>query len=282
MPATTAVDAKSAGAGAPADFLEGRFDEIKALLYDVAGIDLNESKRDLVRSRLTRRLRELGQSSIGEYVAFVQSDAGRDELVEMVDVLTTNKTSFFREERHFDFLRQWLSERAGADGPTIWSAGCSTGEEPYTLAMLLHEALGTRKGSPGRILATDISGRALRKATEGVYERSLVEAIPGALRHRWLKAGPRPDTYTVAPELRRIVRFGRLNLMGDWPMRGPFDAIFCRNVMIYFDGPTRERLVERFTGLLAPGGYLFVGHAESLSSLTHGLRYVLPAVYQRA
>jgi chemotaxis protein methyltransferase CheR len=269
------------GATAADDALEGQFESIKSLLYDVAGIKLNESKRDLVRSRLARRLRATGGGSLRDYVAFVQTPEGREELVEMIDALTTNKTSFFREDRHFDFLQELLGARDPSVGMTVWSAGCSTGEEPYTLAMLLAENRRERGGPPSRILATDISGQALAKAQRGVYTAAIVQPVPPALRQKYLKRADVAGSYEVGDDLRRLVRFSRLNLMGDWPMRGPFDAIFCRNVMIYFDAPTKERLVERFAGLLAPGGHLFVGHAESLSSLQHGLRYVLPAVYQK-
>jgi len=264
------------------DLLEGQFDQIKDLLYDAAGIKLTEAKRELVRSRLARRLRALGSSSVAEYVAYVSGDTGGDELVEMVDALTTNKTGFFREIRHFDLLEDVLADMdVGPGGPTIWSAGCSTGEEPYTLAMMLAEQARHTGKAPGRVLATDISGRALGRAIAGIYTREQVEPVAAALRRRYLVPASAAGAVQVTDDLRSIVRFARLNLVGPWPMRGPFDVIFCRNVMIYFDAPTKERLVDRLTQLITPGGFLFVGHSESLSSLGHSLRYVHPAVYQR-
>ncbi|MDH5589763.1 MAG: protein-glutamate O-methyltransferase [Gemmatimonadota bacterium] len=281
-PGMHANGSSSEALAAGQDPLEGQFEVIRDLLYSIAGIRLTEAKRDLVRARLTRRLRKLGGGSVTGYVEFVQTPQGRSELTEMVDILTTNKTSFFREANHFDFLQRVLSERpASAGPPTIWSAGCSSGEEPYTLAMVLSHHGRLRRGSAGRILATDISDRVLAHAREGVYDREQVEPVPEDMRKVYLRKAKDPDQVEVSPALKEMIRFGRLNLMGDWPMSGPFDAIFCRNVMIYFDNPTRETLAQRFTELLTPGGYLFVGHSESLTSLKHGLRYVQPAVYRR-
>jgi chemotaxis protein methyltransferase CheR len=273
-------DEGSSWAGTAGDPLEGQFGTIADILYDTAGIALNDSKRQLVHSRLARRIRELGGGTIRDYVAFVRTPGGRDELTAMVDLLTTNKTSFFRESVHFDLLQEVLENRTpGSPEMTIWSAGCSSGEEPYSIAMVLaeHAADGRR----GRILGTDLSERVLERARRGVYGEDQVADVPVGLRDRYLAAGPEPGTRQVVPALRRMVRFGRLNLMDSWPMKGPFDVIFCRNVMIYFDPPTRERLVNRLAGLLAPGGHLFVGHSESLSSLSHPLQYVQPATYRR-
>ncbi len=262
------------------DSLEGCFETIRDILYETAGIALNEAKRELVHSRLTKRIRQLGGGSIREYVRFVQTEDGREELTEMVDLLTTNKTSFFRESAHFDLLRRILKDRGTSGrGMTIWSAGCSSGEEPYTLAMVLAEC-GLAAGS--RILATDLSERVLEKARAAEYDEEQVRPVPAPTRQRFLEKGSTPGTFVVSEELVSMVRFGRLNLMGPWPMKGPFDLIFCRNVMIYFDAPTRQKLVQRFEALLAPGGFLFVGHSESLTSLEHGLTYVQPAVYRRS
>ena len=263
------------------DPLEGQFETIKQIVYDTAGIALNEAKRELVRSRLARRLRVLGDPSVRDYIAFVQTPDGRFELTEMVDVLTTNKTAFFREDAHFTFLAEALERRMGR-GVTIWSAGCSSGEEPYTLAMVLAE-YHRRHGTHGsRILATDISDRVLTRARAAEYDREQLSPVPFELADRYLQPGSAPGRLTIAPELRRMVRFARLNLMGPWPMKGPFEVIFCRNVMIYFDTPTRQTLVQRFTDLLAPGGYLMTGHSESITSLSHDLTYVQPALYQKA
>ena len=213
------------------------------------------------------------------YLAHVEREPSRREFTEMVDALTTNKTSFFREHAHFGVLRDDVLP--ACPGPVrLWSAGCSSGEEAYTLAMVLHDALGPAASS-ARILATDISHRVLATATAGVYPATTLADVPSSLRQQYWRPSPDGTRLEAAPALRALVRFGRLNLMAAWPMRGPFDAIFCRNVMIYFDKATQQALVERFRQLLRPGGYLFVGHSESLTGLTHQFRYVQPAVYAR-
>ncbi len=271
---------------APSDF-DGHFATVSRLMYSISGVTLTDRKRDLVKARLSKRLRALGWTSLGDYVRYVQTDAGSGELASMVDALTTNKTSFFRESPHFDFIRERiLPERRDPSRPIrAWSAGCSSGEEPYTLAIVLLEALPDASRADHRILATDLSRDVLDTARKGVYTEAKMAGIPDDLRRKWFQrqddAEKHKPVYEVGPELRRLVTVARLNLMEDWPMKGPFDFIFCRNVMIYFDRPTRSRLVDRFADILAPGGHLFVGHSESLSSLSHRLRYVQPAVYRK-
>ena len=264
------------------DLTEAQFRHVGDLVTRIAGIQLPAGKESLVRSRLIKRLRALGIPTMSEYLEFLAKDSSRAELAEMVDVLTTNKTSFFREIEHFRLLQETiLPALAQRGGPIrIWSAGCSTGEEPYTISLIARETIGPA-ASRVRILATDISARVLRQAKAAEYDADVVEDVPAALRRTHFVAGPTADTLRVAPATRELVQFARLNLMGDWPMRGPFDVIFCRNVMIYFDKPTQERLVARYGALLAPGGHLFVGHSESLSGLRHDLTYVQPATYRR-
>ena len=199
----------------------------------------------------------------------------------MVDALTTNKTSFLRERAHFDYLRDSLLPTLNHP-VRIWSAGCSSGEEPYTLAMLLldHNMTGTARDA--QVLATDISQRMLATAQAGVYPAEIMSDVPVEWRRRYwarLDLNQPGGSVSATPLLRSVVKFASLNLMDHWPMRGPFDAIFCRNVMIYFDKQTQQRLVERFSDLLRPGGHLFVGHSESLTGTSHQLRYVQPAVY---
>ena len=271
------------------------FQRVARLIYAAAGIALPPGKEGLVRARLGPRLRQHGLSSVTEYLAFVEADRSGQERVRLVDVLTTNKTSFFREAEHFHFLgttvlpaleARWRSGRAAA---RIWSAGCSSGEEPYTIAMVLREQLGAEHAAAARVLATDISTRVLDRARAATYTTETLADVPRDLAGRHFRraatagAGPQGPPgerpHEVVAATRALVRFARLNLMGDWPMRGPFDVIFCRNVMIYFDRPTQERLVQRFASLLAPGGYLLVGHSESLTALSHPLDYVQPAVY---
>lgn len=258
-----------------------QFARITRLLHDHAGIRMREGKEGLVRARLTKRLRKLGLPDFDAYLTFVEQEPSRREFAEMIDALTTNKTSFLREATHFDFLRDAVFPHC--DGPVrIWSAGCSSGEEPYTLAMLCQESFGSSNARDVKILATDISHRVLATAKAGVYPADGMQDVPSAwLQKYWAKrsdAGGR-QVYEAQAGLRRLVHFAKLNLMEQWPMRGPFDAILCRNVMIYFDKATQQQLVERYWALLRPGGHLFVGHSESLTGLTHRFRYVQPAVY---
>lgn len=258
-----------------------QFRQIARIVHEHAGIRMREGKEGLVRSRLTKRLRALGLSDFDSYLEFMERDASGREFTEMIDVLTTNKTSFLREASHFDFLRDRVLP--GIAGPVrIWSAGCSSGEEPYTLAMLCSEAIPDIATRDVRILATDISHRVLSHAKAGVYPANQMEDVPAAWTQKYWTRRRDEDGRAVneaGRSLRRLVQFAKLNLMERWPMQGPFDAILCRNVMIYFDKPTQQQLVERFWALLRPGGHLFVGHSESLTGLTHRYRYVQPAVY---
>lgn len=257
-----------------------QFRRVAKLTYTVAGINLGTGKEGLVRSRLTKRLRELDLPGFDPYLDLVErgSEAGKRELAQMIDALTTNKTSFFREPAHFEFMRQRMLPELGTgrEPIRIWSAGCSTGEEPYTIGMVLRDAAAGGATRDARILATDISPRVVAQARAASYTDVQVADVPPDAR-RWLT--PAAGRWQVSDAVRSLVSFAHLNLMGEWPMQGPFDAIFCRNVMIYFDKPTQARLVDRFHALLRPGGYLFVGHSESLSGLDHRFQYVQPAVY---
>lgn len=262
------------------DLTPGQFARITSMLYEHCGIRMREGKEGLVRARLAKRLRVLRLPDFDAYLKHVESEPDRREFAEMIDVLTTNKTSFLREVSHFDFLRDSvLPDLTGSI--RIWSAGCSSGEEPYTLAMLLNDHVDRIETRDVRILATDISHRVLATAKAAYYPSSVMSDVPPTwLQRYWTrKTDAGRDGYEAAPSLRRLVHFAKLNLMEKWPMQGPFDAILCRNVMIYFDKGTQQRLVERYHALLKPGGHLFVGHSESLTGLTHRFRYVKPAVY---
>jgi chemotaxis protein methyltransferase CheR len=266
-----------------AELSESQFDAISRLTYQVCGINLQAGKQGLVKTRLARRLQTVGVADFDEYLEYLARDTSGTEMSAMLDALTTNKTSFFREVQHFEYVRSTVlpSLDAGWSGLRIWSAGCSTGEEPYTLALLLHDEVPDLARRDVRILATDLSTRVLARAREGEYDQAAVEDIPPKLLNRYftcIRTAP-TRAFRVKPELQSLIRFARLNLMAPWPMRGPFDMIFCRNVMIYFDRPTQQRLVYRYWELLRPGGHLFVGHSESLTGLEHGFRYVQPAVY---
>jgi chemotaxis protein methyltransferase CheR len=265
------------------ELTDRQFRRISQLVYQLSGISLQTGKEALVRSRLTRRLQALGLVNFDTYVDMIEGQASGTELRAMIDALTTNKTNFFREPEHFDYLRNRVLPHRSAEPMRFWCAGCSTGEEPYTLAIVLTEELPETERSVCRILATDLSDRVLAQAREGIYGVDRLEEVPAMSlkRHFTPVAGRQPPVYSVNNRIRSMVSFARLNLMDDWPMSGPFDVIFCRNVMIYFDLPTRRSLAARFWSLLRPGGHLFVGHSESLTQSSLGFRYVQPAVYAR-
>ncbi len=254
-------------------------------MYELCGINLQPGKENLVRNRLSKRMRALGLRTFQEYFRYVEEDRTGRELSELVDALATNKTSFFREPEHFDFLRHSVLPELRQRGLPLrfWSAGCSSGEEPYTLAMVLSEELPEPETQRVRILATDISRKMLARAREGTYDESAVRPIPPLLLRKYLeRVGTRPPyRYRVNDRLLNMVRLARLNLFDPWPMKRRFTVIFCRNVMIYFDKPSQQQLIQRFWDILAPGGYLFIGHSESLAGLSHGFRYLRPAVYAR-
>lgn len=262
---------------------DAQFDRIARLIHQITGIHLSPGKETLVHARLCRRLRALGLENFKQYFALLDTEDGVRELPRLIDALTTNKTSFFREPDHFDFLREALLRPVQSAGPRLrlWSAGCSTGEEPYSLAITLYDALADPAACDIRILATDVSHRVLATARAGEYPAEALTDVPDDVirRHFEPVGSPFPKVYRVRPHIRQWLRIAHLNLMEPWPMRGPFDAILCRNVMIYFDKPTQRRLIERFCALLRPGGWLLVGHSESLNGVHRGLHYVQPAVY---
>jgi chemotaxis protein methyltransferase CheR len=259
-----------------------QYERVCGLVYATSGINLGKGKEQLVRTRLAKRVQTLGMSSYTDYLDLVERDLQGSEAVVMLDAISTNKTFFFREVQHFDLLRDRVLPPLLASGSPVrvWSAGCSSGDEPYTLGILLHEMEADLARRDVRILATDLSTKVLAKARQGLYDASTLSDVPPALLKRYFtREGGAVVQYRVADRVRSLVSFARLNLMEAWPMRGPFDVIFCRNVMIYFDRPTQERLIQRYYDLLSPGGYLLVGHSESLTSLKHRFRYVQPAVY---
>ncbi len=262
---------------------ERDFHYFQKLIYDASGVQIQAGRTDLVRHRLLSRLLELGIEDFTAYIRYIASPAGLDEMSTVVDALTTNETTFYRSAPHFQFLvRRFAGELTSGKRPLrIWSAGCSSGEEPYSIAIALSEGVMGLARRDVRILATDISKRMLEAAQRAEYDERAVQDLSAdqKRRHFAVVAGRDTTRYLVQENITSMVNFAHLNLMTDWPMKGPFDAIFCRNVMIYFDSATRERLLRRFHQLLRPGGYLFIGHSESLDSLTHEYSYVVPAVY---
>lgn len=264
---------------------EADFTAIARRVRQASGIALGPTKRDLVYGRLRRRLRALRLTSFADYLALVDGPDGAAERVRMVNAITTNLTGFFREPHHFDHLaREVLPALRGAGGRgrrlRIWSAGCSSGEEPYSIAMTLRAAVPDLAQWDARILATDIDTDMVAHGEAGVYEAGRTAAIPPELRGNAfaLRADGRAE---MDAALRGLIVFRPLNLLGAWPMRGPFDAIFCRNVVIYFDKPTQRTLFDRFAELLAPRGHLYIGHSESLFRVSERFVHLGRTVYRK-
>ncbi len=265
------------------ELTDAQFQRVCDIVYRFSGIHLKEGKESLVRARLMKRLRALGIGSFQDYLRLIESPSGQDELRQMIDVMTTNKTSFFRESAHFDFLVEHILPTMHQPRLRFWSAACSSGEEPYTLAMVLCEHLRDIHSRDVKILATDLSRPVLAKAAQGLYTDKQLEDVPASYLQKYfqVRSAKEGRMYQIHPSLRSLVRFACLNLLEPWPMKGPFQVIFCRNVMIYFDRQTQERLVNRFHELIEPGGYLFVGHSEGLSGVKHRFQYIRPAVYRK-
>ncbi len=265
----------------PAPALGARdFEQIRQLAHGAFGLDLKPGKEDLVSARLGRLLRKGGFRSFQDYYRHILADRSGGALAAMVDALATNHTAFLREPDHFTFLRdEVLPSLANRRSLELWCAACSTGEEVWTLAMILNEACPQRQIS---IAASDISNKALAAAQSAEYPPDRCQAIPQMWLSRYFVPGSGPgQTYRVAPRIRAQVAFRRLNLVEQFSWGRLFPVIFCRNVMIYFDRQTQEQVVKRLESMLEPGGYLFVGHAESLTRVSHSLEYVRPAVYRK-
>ncbi len=260
---------------------------ISRLIYKKFGILLSEKKRNLIIGRLQKILRTGGFKSFKEYYDYVVRDLSGKALLTMVDQISTNHTFFFREKQHFDFFTSVVLPQLCLKNRTqkinIWCAGCSSGEEPYSLAIALYDFFGADIVSAGDIgiLATDISISALKRALAGVYPESAMAQMPLAFRQKYFT--PEKDgCWAVSRKLKEIVLFRRLNLVqGEYPFKGKFQAIFCRNVMIYFDSVVQQAVVERFYRYTEPGGYLFVGHSESLNRIKCLYKYVKPSIYQK-
>ena len=268
-----------------------QFEMISRLIYRHCGINLHDGKKALVRARLAKRLRASRFDNVAEYLDYACSQDGADEFVNLVDSISTNLTSFFREKMHFDYvsnkcLPRLIQSQPKTSSPKVraWSAGCSTGEEAYSLAITLLEGLPGFSEWDIKILANDISTQVLEQARTGVYDQERVAPLSVGQLNRFFTFSRVPGNkqYTVGAQLRNITRFRYLNLMEEWPFDGRFDLIFCRNVMIYFDKPTQNRLINKFYDHLASGGILCIGHSESLTGIMHKLRYVQPAIYMKA
>ena len=268
-------------------FTEGDYRSVRDLLKDIAGISLSDSKKDLVYGRLARILRQRGLSDVGSYLQAVRNGSP-DDLTEFVNALTTNVTSFFREPHQFEFMAsEVFPELFESNKITrkirFWSSACSTGQEPYSISIVMKECIPESAGWDAKLLATDLDSNVLATAKAGIYDESNLKGIDQKRRKRWFKAGKGKHSglYRASPELQELISFRQLNLMDTWPMKGSFDAIFCRNVVIYFTKDTQRVLFDKLADMLAPGRFLFIGHSETLMGLTDRFKYCGNNVYRK-
>jgi chemotaxis protein methyltransferase CheR len=268
------------------ELTDSEFKRLRELVHARTGIALSEAKRELLYGRLARRLRKLKLNSFAEYCQLVETDESA-ELQELTNAITTNLTSFFREDYHFkqlslEALPQIESKRSSSRRIRLWSAGCSTGEEPYSLAIVMREALAQLAGWDIKLLATDIDSKVVAAATAGVYASDRFKGVaPERVRSWFREVAGRPGFLAASAELKSLITFKQLNLLDPWPVKGPFDVIFCRNVVIYFDKATQRGLFERMADLQEPGGWLFIGHSENLLNVTRRYKLVGRTVYRR-
>ena len=268
---------------------DAQYQLVSDTVYRHCGIKLHQGKKELVQSRLAKLVRKHKASSYAEYLDTVMSDLNGPGFSEFINSLTTNLTMFFRESHHFEYLSKELipnlmqSKMKRRDYKIRgWSAGCSSGEESYSLAMSLHDVVDDFDKWNVKLLATDISSSILEKAKMGIYDKDKTASIPPGFRTRYIQHVTNdPSKAVVSDLLKNMISFRYLNLIQKWPFRGPFDFIFCRNVMIYFDKRTQEELVDKFWQVLAPGGILFTGHSESLTGIRHHFKYLRPTIYQK-
>jgi chemotaxis protein methyltransferase CheR len=264
------------------------FAYLRRIAHERTGIVVGDDKFDMFYARLSRRVRRLGLRSFAEYCTLVRDDAEGQELLELVNAITTNLTAFFRENHHFQYLADTLVRdhlsRPGATRPLrVWSAGCSTGEEPYSIAITLLESLPAQRHRDPEVLATDIDSNVLRTAAGGIYPQERVRDLEPARLQRWFLRGRggNQGTVRVKPAVQRLVQFGQLNLIEPWTLDEPLDIIFCRNVIIYFGKEDKARLVDRFAEHLHPGGHLFIGHSESLFKVSDRFDLIGGTIYRR-
>ncbi len=259
------------------------FEKFSKLLYDKTGINLHYGKKQLLQSRLSKVLRERNLESFEEYYDIVMQDKSNQELVKLIDIISTNVTYFFREEKHFEFMKNVWIDEVGLTGDTlnIWSSACSTGEEPYSIAIQLFELLG--KSRKFNILASDISTRVLKTAQRGVYSIDKIDSLSVPMKKKYFLKGKGDSAgfVKVKKDLIDPIEYRRINLIENNAFQKKFDIIFCRNVMIYFDSQTKNSIVKKFETHLKDGGYLFIGHSESLNGLDHNLKYIAPAIYRK-
>jgi len=267
------------------DFNDNDFIKVQKIVYDFAGIDLNDSKKNLVYNRLAKRIRHLGQASFKQYLSYVEKQ-GESEFIHLINAITTNLTFFFRENHHFEYLANTviptlLEKNASTKKIRIWSAGCSTGEEPYSLAIILKETVPA--GWDAKVIATDLDSNVVNTGKTGVYKVDRLKGISEERKSRWFQkgTGSKSGYVRTKDELQRTIEFGQLNLMDDWPLKDSIDVIFCRNVVIYFDKPTQTKLFNRYADKLPQDGHLFVGHSESLYKVCDRFDLLGQTIYQK-
>lgn len=258
------------------------FTQIREIAYNLTGITLSENKQNMIYGRLARRLRVLNMATFDAYCELISKDT--PEINEFINAITTNLTAFFRENHHFDFLSntvfpEILVKNRASKRLRIWSAGCSTGEEPHSIAMMLASTSGFSNWN-AKILATDLDSNVVAKAKSGIYQEDRCTGIPDHYR-RYLKSSESDGDFKISDDVRKFITFKQLNLLNEWPMKGPFDVIFCRNVVIYFDQETQRKLFSRYASLLADDGYLFIGHSENLNRVSNDFKSLGRTMYQK-
>jgi len=268
-------------------FTDRDFHRIREFVQEKTGISLSDAKRNLVYSRLTRRLRQLNMQKFSDYFSLV-CEEGSDELGHFINAITTNLTAFFREEHHFDYLAKavlpsLIKANERDRKIRVWSAGCSTGEEPYSIAMTILETLPASSGWDIKVLATDLDTNVVAHAKEGVYDTDRIAGLTKARTQKWFQKGKgsHEGSVKVVQQVKDLITFKSLNLMESWPMKGGFDVLFCRNVVIYFDKPTQRTLFDRYADMLKPDGHLFVGHSESLFKVSTRFELLGKTIYRR-
>ncbi len=272
---------------APRDYVldQPQFNFLRQLVNERTGIVLSDAKQEMVYGRLMRRIRALGLPGFAEYCALLRQHP-EQEIGALINAITTNLTSFFREPHHFDFLRdvalpEWVRTKGRVPRARLWSAGCSTGEEPYSVAMTVYEALG-RRAENVAILGTDIDTNVLALAETGIYPLERIDSLEASYRASFLRGtGANRDKIKVKPEIAGLIRFRPLNLVGHWPVIAPVDLVFCRNVVIYFNKNTQRQLFARFANALTPGGYLIIGHAETLFNISERFELIGRTIYRK-
>ena len=268
-------------------FTESMFEQIRELVKHHTGIVLSDGKQDMVYGRLTRRLRALDLSEFDSYLTLIKRE-DEQELTHLVNAITTNLTSFFREERHFEYLKNTVfpslvEKNAATQKIRIWSAGCSTGEEPYSIAMVVREFFEDYDGWDVKVVATDLDSNVIEKGKAGVYDIGRVDGLSLEYKKRWMKRGKGDQSNLVKmkSELQNLITFKQLNLLHGWPIKGPIDIIFCRNVVIYFDKETQRNLFDRYADVLSSDGHIFIGHSENMFNVCDRFESLGNTIYQR-